>query len=126
MIARAITIVDRSPTSEAAEEELSVAIPLRHYPWADAAPEAVAFTFGLIAAHHGDLRTSVLAGVNMGRDSDTIAAMAGAICGAASGMSELPAEWIERVRSVAGVCITATRGTDLLVLADSLAEVADA
>jgi hypothetical protein len=41
-------------------------------------------------------------------------------------MSELPAEWIERVRSVAGVCITATRGTDLLVLADSLAEVADA
>lgn len=126
MIARALTLVDRCPTSEAAEDALSAVIPLHHYPWADAAPEATAFTFGLIAAHRGNLRASVLAGVNMGRDSDTIAAMAGAICGAAGGMSQLPEGWAERVRSVAGVCITATRGVDLFELADSLAAVAHA
>ncbi|MDQ1204492.1 ADP-ribosylglycohydrolase family protein [Microbacterium sp. SORGH_AS_0862] len=125
-ITHALELVDAAPDAEHAERMLSDALPLRHYPWADAAPEAVAFTFGLIAAHRGHLQRAVLAGVNMGRDSDTIAAMAGAICGAVHGMAAVPPGWADRVRRVAGVCITATRGVDLMQLADRLAEAAHA
>lgn len=120
MISRAYALVDAAADTETAEHALSEHLPLRHYPWADSSPEAVAFAFALVRAHEGDPVRSVLAGVNMGRDSDTIAAMAGAICGAAAGTSALPADWAPRVRSVAGVCITATRGADLLTIADDL------
>lgn len=125
-IRHALELVAAAPDAEDAERMLSDALPLRHYPWADAGPEAVAFAFGLIAAHRGHLRRAVLAGVNMGRDSDTIAAMAGAICGAVHGMAAVPSGWADRVRHVAGVCITATRGVDLMQLADRLAEAAHA
>lgn len=125
-IGQALALVAEAPDVDHAERALSESLPLRHYPWADAAPEAVAFTFGLIAAHEGHLRRTVLAGVNIGRDSDTIAAMAGAICGAIHGMAAVPEEWPGRVHGVAGVCITATRGADLVDLADRLAEAAHA
>ena len=68
----------------------------------------------------------MLAGVNMERDSATIAAMAGAMCGAVHGMAAVRSGWAVRVRHVAGVCITATRGVDLMQLADRLAEAAHA
>jgi ADP-ribosylglycohydrolase len=118
---RALAIVAETPDPAAADERLYQEISLFHYPWADSAPEALALAFGVIASRGGSPVDAIVAGVNMGRDSDTIAAMAGAVCGAAAGVEALPSGWPERVRRVAGRCITATAGDDLLDLADRLA-----
>lgn len=117
---RALEIVQRDPGD--AQAALYREISLFHYPWADAAPEALALTFGVIAAAEGEFVPAVLAGVNMGRDSDTIAAMAGAICGALHGLAAIPEPWQHRVRSVMGRCVTATAGADLIDLADAIVE----
>ncbi|PSK92364.1 ADP-ribosylglycohydrolase [Murinocardiopsis flavida] len=113
-----IALAAADPT--AAEADLYREIPLFHYPWADAAPEAVALALGLFTAHRGALNAGVLSGVNIGRDSDTIAAMVGAMAGALNGSDAIDPAWRHQVRMVAGRCITATSGTDLRELADAL------
>lgn len=44
-------------------------------------------------------RDCVLKAVNLGGDTDTIAALAGGLAGAAYGMESIPEEWIETLRS---------------------------
>jgi ADP-ribosylglycohydrolase len=56
--------------------------------------EAVPAAIGLIAAAKGDPVKGILAGVNIGNDTDTIATMVGAIAGALQGSAQLPAEWL--------------------------------
>jgi ADP-ribosylglycohydrolase len=91
------------------------------YPWADLGPEAVGLAFGLLAASDGAFEDAVLGGANIGRDTDTIAAIAGAVVGARIGLTGLPPRWVERVQTVQGLCIRTVAGTDLLALADDLA-----
>jgi ADP-ribosylglycohydrolase len=118
---RALDIASEGPSVEVVEERLFEAIPLRHYMWADVAPEALALCMGLLCTN--DVTPSVIeSGVNIGRDSDTIAAMAGAVAGALHGASAFDPAHIEQVRSVSGQCIESTAGTDLIELADALAE----
>jgi ADP-ribosylglycohydrolase len=90
------------------------------YPWADVGPEAVALAFGVFASARGDYVESVLSGVNVGRDADTIAAMAGALAGALHGIDAVPTRWRDAVRVIRGHCIAATAGVDLEDLADAL------
>ncbi len=45
----------------------------------------------------GDTKEAILAGVNMGRDTDCVAAVAAGISGALTGSSSIPKEWIEQV-----------------------------
>lgn len=113
----AVAIGRRSTSLEAAVDELYDAISIFHYPWADVAPEATALAFGVFAAARGEYVPAVLAGVNIGRDADTIAAMAGAMAGALHGASEVPDEWRKRINKVKGDCIAAVAGTDLADLA---------
>ncbi|MEU6786497.1 ADP-ribosylglycohydrolase family protein [Nonomuraea angiospora] len=120
LVGRALDVAAAAGSPAEAEEALYAEIPLFHYPWADAAPEAVALAFGLFAAHRGDFTQVVLAGVNIGRDSDTIAAIAGAMAGALHGAQAIPERWRAQVARVSGRCITATAGTDLVELADRL------
>jgi len=49
--------------------------------------ETVPAAFGLIVAAHGDVMDSIIGGVNIGYDTDTIATIAGAITGALNGAS---------------------------------------
>lgn len=124
---RALSIVaDGASTgvpAEKVEQRLYDEISILGYPWADSGPEATALALAAVALADGDPIEAILVGVNMGRDSDTIAAMAGAITGAMAGVDAFPAEWVERVRGVHGVCVTATRGADLVDLADQLTRV---
>ncbi|MFD1714472.1 ADP-ribosylglycohydrolase family protein [Amnibacterium flavum] len=120
---RALAIVAAGGERETIEQRLYDEISILGYPWADSGPEATAFTLAAVALAQGDPIEAILTGVNMGRDSDTIAAMAGAITGAMAGIDAFPPEWVDRVRLVHGVCVTATRGADLLRLADDLTEV---
>jgi hypothetical protein len=96
----------------------------RAYTWPDLGPEAVALAFGLIAAAQGDLRMCLTGAVNIGRDADTIAAIAGAITGAALGFRAIPPEWVTRIGPAAGTCIAAVKGMRIEETADALAAVA--
>lgn len=74
-------------------------------------PLALAF---LVIAK-GDVRETVLGGVNYGRDADSIASMGGAIAGALGGLASVPSEWVDEVG-------TASR-TDIVAPGRAIAEV---
>ncbi len=94
------------------------------YPWSDLAPEAVGLALGVVTASRGLFHDAVVGGVNVGRDTDTIAAIAGAITGAMVGVETIPAKWTSRVNTAAGVCLKAVAGMKLDETADRLAALA--
>jgi ADP-ribosylglycohydrolase len=104
----------------AALDELYERISLFHYPFADVGPEATALAMGVFAAARGQYVPTVLGCTNVGRDADTIAAMAGAMAGALHGAEAVPSQWRERINVVRGHCIGSTAGTDLAELARDL------
>ena len=59
--------------------------------------EELPIALGMVRVAGGDYREAVLGAVNYGRDSDSIATMAGAVCGALGGSAAVPAEWVEQV-----------------------------
>lgn len=87
----------RKPSRRASIEELPVAL-------------------GMLVATNGDYVQAVLGGVNYGRDSDSIAQMAGAIAGALHGADAVPKGWLDAVSK-------ASR-RDFTAIADRLASVA--
>ena len=124
LIERAMAIADGQGSVEERLDELERRVSIRHYPWADVAPEAVALAFGVFAVARGNYVETVLGGVNIGRDADTIAAMAGAMAGGLHGASAIPAAWTARITEIRGSCIAATAGVLLSELADSVADAA--
>ena len=82
--------------------------------------------FGIFVASRGVLRDAVLGGINIGRDTDTIAGIVGAILGAQQGSGAIPAEWAERVSTAKGVCLAAVRGVRIEETADRLAGISGA
>ncbi len=77
-----------------------------YYYWSDLAPEAIALSFGILTFSKGDFVQSVTGGVNVGRDTDTIAAIAGAISGAMNGFDNVPGKWVKKIFEVKGSCIS--------------------
>ncbi|MBB4123422.1 ADP-ribosylglycohydrolase family protein [Martelella radicis] len=75
--------------------------------------EAVPHAFGLVAAADGDPWTAIVAAVNGGNDSDTIAMIAGAVAAAWNGAAGIPAQLVEEVSTV--------NGLDLAGVAEGLA-----
>ncbi|WP_341392914.1 ADP-ribosylglycohydrolase family protein [Arthrobacter sp. G119Y2] len=59
--------------------------------------EELPAALGFVIARNGDLRSSVLDAVNYGRDADSIATMAGAICGGLHGIEAVPTDWVTDV-----------------------------
>jgi ADP-ribosylglycohydrolase len=94
---RAPTLDARRPSRTKSIEELPIAL-------------------GLVLVTGGSYRDAVLGAVNYGRDADSIATMAGAICGALGGRSVVPEDWHEQV--VAG------SRTELEAAGRAMAEVA--
>ena len=70
--------------------------------------EELPAALGLLLGHRGDYRGSVLAAVNYGRDADSIAVMAGAICAGLGGASVVPSEWLDPVEEASRMDIRAT------------------
>jgi ADP-ribosylglycohydrolase len=62
--------------------------------------ESVACAFGVIALAEGEIMKAVCYGANLGGDTDTIAALAGAICGAWQGTEAIDREMLLQVESV--------------------------
>lgn len=67
---------------------------IKHYP-NSSIYENVGFAFALFKATEGNVKQSVLIATNRGYDTDCTAASAAALCGALTGTSTIPADWIE-------------------------------
>ena len=52
---------------------------------------------GFVLLTGGDARGAILGATNYGRDSDSIATMGGAICGALNGRAGVPQDWVDQV-----------------------------
>ncbi|MEV4115359.1 ADP-ribosylglycohydrolase family protein [Nonomuraea sp. NPDC049695] len=102
-------------------EALHEAVVVKHYPWTDVAPEAVALAFAAVLAGGGDVEASVTFGVSLGRDADTIGAIAGAVTGAMRGERGVPERWAARIGPVTGKCLPVVAGKHVLDVADELA-----
>jgi hypothetical protein len=61
------------------------------------APETVSKALAVFVHSRGDVKEAILTGVNFGRDTDCLGAMAAGLAGALSGSADLPAEWVEQV-----------------------------
>lgn len=78
--------------------------------------EELPVALGMLVTTGGNYRHAVLGGVNYGRDSDSIAQMAGALAGALHGEAAVPEGWLKRVGRASQ--------RDLRAVADALAGVA--
>jgi ADP-ribosylglycohydrolase len=78
-----------------------------------ATQESVPAAFAILALHPDDPWAACCAAASLGGDSDTIAAMAGAVAGACHGIAAFPAVAVARLAA-------ANPGLDLEVLADAL------
>lgn len=119
-VRRAVDIGSANRDPPAALDELYERISIFHYPFADVGPEATALAMGVFVAARGEYVPAVLGGTNVGRDADTIAAMAGSLAGALHGSQAVPGEWRRRINLVRGHCIATTAGTDLAELSRDL------
>ncbi|MER5909516.1 ADP-ribosylglycohydrolase family protein [Streptomyces sp. NPDC001982] len=111
---RAVAVAHRG------ERAVRSAVVIGGYPWTDLAPEAVALAFGAYAAADGDFRQAVLTAVNMGRDADTTAAVAGALAGATQGSAAIPADWAAAIGPARGTCLPSMAGHHILDVAELL------
>ncbi|MFI6343937.1 ADP-ribosylglycohydrolase family protein [Streptomyces sp. NPDC050560] len=102
------------------ERALRSAVVIGGYPWTDLAPEAVGLAFGAFALADGDFTGAVLGAVNMGRDADTTAAVAGALAGTLRGFCGIPERWSSAIGPVAGSCLPAMAGYHVRDIADLL------
>ncbi|MEV8019485.1 ADP-ribosylglycohydrolase family protein [Streptomyces sp. NPDC086554] len=111
---RAVAVAHRG------ERAVRSAVVIGGYPWTDLAPEAVGLAFGAYASAAGRFRGAVLTAVNMGRDADTTAAVAGALAGATCGVSSIPLPWAAAVAPARGSCLPSMRGHHVLDVAELL------
>ncbi|WP_430382452.1 ADP-ribosylglycohydrolase family protein [Streptomyces sp. P10-4] len=116
---RAVAVAHRG------ERAVRSAVVIGGYPWTDLAPEAVALAFGAYAAADGDFREAVLTAVNMGRDADTTAAVAGALSGATRGLAAIPPAWASAIGPARGRCLPSMAGHHVLEVADLLVAAAE-
>ncbi len=124
-ISRGIKIGSQADNVWDSLKPLSQELIIDYYPWPDLGPEALGLTFGLLAAAGNNFRDAVLGGVNIGRDTDTIAGIAGAIIGARIGIKDIPHEWRTQIKEVKGICIHTVDGKNLRDIADKLGELAE-
>lgn len=78
--------------------------------------EELPVALGIVLATDGDARDAILMAANYGRDSDSVAVMAGGICGGLGGANSVPQDWINEVEHASRL--------DLDRLADSLTDAA--
>lgn len=121
-IMKAVQIYEEFPDTEMDKvvDLLVNAIATHDYAFADLGPEAVALAVSAVLFGKGDFAQTLLFAVNLGRDADTIAAMAGAIIGGVVGYTAIPSHWRESLIAVEGSCLAFTKGINPVSLAEGL------
>lgn len=113
-------------TDQQLRHELIEQIAIREFPFPELAPEAVALALGSLLLAQDSFEGTLLFAVNLGRDTDTIAAICGAIVGAKVGFSNIPARWTNQLKPATGSCLKFAAGIDLVSLAPKLLGLASA
>ncbi|MCM3659719.1 ADP-ribosylglycohydrolase family protein [Georgenia satyanarayanai] len=70
--------------------------------------EELPAALGFVLGHRGDFRGAVLGAVNYGRDADSIAVMAGAVCAGLGGTEVVPTEWLDAIETASRTDVRAT------------------
>jgi ADP-ribosylglycohydrolase len=83
--------------------------------------EELPLALGCVVATRGDYRRAVLAAANYGRDSDSIATMAGAVIGGLHGIDVIPADWRDTVTEGSRLDLSASGRTMAAVARDIFA-----
>ena len=97
-IDRALNIVSQTDDYEKVRSELYGIYNGYGTPYAmSSAAETVSKALAMFVLSRGDARTAVLYGVNLGRDTDCMAAMSGGLAGALSGIGAVPDDWVKQV-----------------------------
>lgn len=97
-IERGLGIVERSQNFDEARNAFDQVYSGSGTPYAmSSAAETVTKALAMFVLAQGEARSAILYGVNLGRDTDCIAAMAGGLAGALSGFEAVPGEWIAQV-----------------------------
>lgn len=99
---------------------LTKEIAIASYPFSELAPEAVALAFATLLINEDNFEEALLFAVNLGRDTDTIAAICGAVLGAKVGYNALPNSWTNQLKPALGSCLEFSAGIDLVALAPEL------
>ena len=84
--------------------------------------EAISEAFAIFKLTNGHFVEGVLAASNFGRDSDTLAALVGALAGAKNGLDAIPEDWINKSRRPTGRCLKFTKGIDIKEVSIELAK----
>jgi ADP-ribosylglycohydrolase len=102
--------------------ELIDKLAIHEFPFPELAPEAIALALGALLLSSEDFEATLLFAVNLGRDTDTIAAICGAVMGAKVGFCSVPSRWANKLQPATGSCLKFAEGTDLVSLAPALIE----
>jgi ADP-ribosylglycohydrolase len=86
---------------------------LRRGPLFSEASQTLAVALAMLVAADGDVRLTILGGVNYGRDNDSYASVAGGVAGAMRGVAGIPAEWVAPVHAANPVPDLGTVAADL-------------
>lgn len=97
-------------------------VAVEDYYYADLAPEAISLALSAVLFGDGDFVRTLLFAVNLGRDADTIAAMAGAVVGAMTGYEAIPENWRNAIQSVKGSCLEFAAGLNPVEVAEQLVD----
>ncbi|WP_037936841.1 ADP-ribosylglycohydrolase family protein [Streptosporangium roseum] len=119
-LARAAHIRDTAASPFEAVPELVQRLSPATYSHGGVAPETLPVAFALAELAQGDLPTAIMSASLVARQSDSMPAMAGALCGAASGLPAVPATWRDQVDELAGVLTPQLKGLRLTDLARRL------
>ena len=94
----AVDLVKRNPEPEVALKNIADTVGVDML-----VSESVAAVFGIIALANGDPMKAVIYGANIGGDTDTIAALAGAICGAWRGSATIDPAMVAQIEKVSRI-----------------------
>ena len=111
-------------TDQELRHELIDNLAIAEFPFPELAPEAVSLAFGTLLLAPDDFQSTLLFAVNLGRDTDTIAAICGAVMGAKVGFNGIPAKWTSQLKPATGSCLEFAAGIDLVSLAPKLLDLA--
>lgn len=70
--------------------------------------EELPVALGMILGYAGDFTQAVLGSVNYGRDADSIAVMAGAVCAGLGGTAVVPKHWIDDIEKASQIDLRGT------------------
>ncbi|MFC3995251.1 ADP-ribosylglycohydrolase family protein [Nocardiopsis sediminis] len=117
---RAQRIRESAESAFAAVPEMTRVLSPDRYSHAGVAPETLPVALTIARLSDGDPAQGVQSAALMARQSDSVPAMVGALCGAARGAGALPEAWTAEIDTVRGVLVPAVAGLSLSDLADRL------